>query len=110
MPRAAQQRGAAVPEWLAEIVRLHQTPVPWGAMARAAVAICGPLAAAFAFGLQSLGLLVAMGGLLGTVVDSGGPYAARLKRVASAALLGGAVGLAVGSFIHDRSWVAVIVL
>jgi uncharacterized membrane protein YccC len=110
MPPASRARDAVVPEWLVQVVRVQRTPVPWAAMVRASVAICGPLAVAFAFGLQATGLLVAMGGLLGTVVDTGGPYAVRVKRVASAALFGGATGLAIGSFIHDRAWVAVVAL
>jgi uncharacterized membrane protein YccC len=79
-------------------------------MGRAAMAICGPLAVAFAVGQRALGVLVAMGGLLGTVADKGGPYAARVKQVGSAAVFGGAAGLAVGSFIHGRGWVAVVAL
>jgi uncharacterized membrane protein YccC len=110
MRQAARLREAVVPDWLAEVVRLHRTPVPWAAMGRAAMAICGPLAVAFAVGQRAPGVLVAMGGLLGTVADKGGPYAARVKQVGSAAVFGGAAGLAVGSFIHDRGWVAVVAL
>jgi uncharacterized membrane protein YccC len=40
-------------------------PVPWPAMIRAALAICAPLAAAFALGRTALGVLPAMGGILG---------------------------------------------
>jgi hypothetical protein len=110
MRQAARLREAVVPDWLAEVVRLHRAPVPWAAMGRAAIAICGPLAVAFAVGQRAPGVLVAMGGLLGTVADKGGPYAARVKQVGSAAVFGGAAGLAVGSFIHGRGWVAVVAL
>jgi uncharacterized membrane protein YccC len=79
-------------------------------MIRAALAICVPLAVAVAAGQRALGLLIAMGGLMGTIVDRGGPYMARLKRVCSAALFGGAAGLAVGSFVHGRGWIAVVIL
>ena len=44
MREAARLREAMVPDWLAEVVRLHRAPVPWAAMGRAAIAICGPLA------------------------------------------------------------------
>jgi uncharacterized membrane protein YccC len=99
-----------VPGWLAEIVRQRRAPVPWRAMLRAAVAICVPLSVAFAAGKASLGVLPAMGGLLGTLADTGGPYLTRVKRVAAACLLGGAVGLTIGGLIHGHGWVAVIAL
>jgi uncharacterized membrane protein YccC len=110
MGQAARFRDAVVPDWLAEVVRLHRTPVPWATMIRASAATCVPLAVAFAAGQRPLGLLVSMGGLLGTVVDKGGPYQARVKRVASAAVFGGAAGLAIGSLIHGRGWIAVLAL
>jgi hypothetical protein len=86
-------------------------PVPWALMARAAIAVCGPLA----FGLivlhnSALALLPAIGGLIASVVDIGGPYPARLRRVASATVLGGATGLIIGSLIHGRGWIAFAVL
>ena len=74
--RAARLREAVVPDWLAEVVRLRRAPVPWADMIRAGCAICVPLAVAIAAGQRAIGLLVAMGGLMGTVVDKGGPYVA----------------------------------
>jgi hypothetical protein len=62
----------------------------------------------FAVGRPTIGLLPAMGGLLGTLTDRGGSYLCRVKRVGSVGALGGAVGLAVGSAIHGRGWIAVI--
>ena len=59
-------------------------------MVRAALAICGPLAVGFAAHQPALGLLPAMGGLLASVVDIGGPYPARARRVVSATVAGGA--------------------
>jgi uncharacterized membrane protein YccC len=99
-----------VPGWLAEVVRQRRAPVPWPDMARAALAICVPLSVAFATHRDSLGVLPAMGGLLGTLADTGGPYVVRVKRVGAACLLGGATGLTIGSVIHGHGWVAVIAL
>lgn len=99
-----------VPAWLVAAVRPRPAPVPWGEMLRAAIAICLPLAAGVASGQRELGLLTAMGGLLGIVVDNGGAYAHRLRRVGSAAVFGGAAGLAVSSLIHGRGWIAVVAL
>ncbi len=99
-----------VPGWLAETARLAKVPVPWADMVRATVAICVPLAIGLTAGDRVVGLLIAMGGLLGTIVDKGGPYPYRVKRVASAAIFGGAAGLAIGSAIHGRGWIAVLAL
>jgi uncharacterized membrane protein YccC len=100
----------AVPDWLVEVVRPKRAPVPWPDMARAVLAIWIPLAVGFAAGHRNLGLLPAMGGLMGVMVDSGGPYWARVRRVTCAAVFGGAAGLAIGSLIHGRGWVAVLAL
>jgi len=99
----------AVPEWLAAAARPQRSPVPWPDMFRAILAICLPLVFGMAIGLQEPGLLVALGGLLGVAIDNGGAITARMLRVGSAAA-GGAVGLALGSVLHGRGWVAVIAL
>ena len=99
-----------VPDWLAQAVRPKRAPVSRPDMARAAVAICAPLAVGLALGKGTIGSLPAMGGLLGTVADNGGPYPTRVKRVVSATVFGGAVGLTLGSVIHGHGWTAVIVL
>ena len=101
---------AAVPPWLAEVVRPAPAPVPWPAVIRAALAICGPLALGYALGSQAAGLLGAIGGLLGTVVDRGGTYPARIRRMAAAGIFGGAAGLVLGGLVHGQGWVAGAVL
>ncbi len=93
--------------WLSELTKQRRVPVPWPEMMRAALAICLPLSASLAAGKSSLGVLPAMGGLLGILADTGGPYLTRVKRVASASVLGGAVGLTIGAFIHGHGWAAV---
>ncbi len=108
--RAAAVRDAVVPDWLAEVVRPRPAPVPWPGMLRAALAICVPLAVTFLFGKGTLGVLPAIGGLLGTVVDTGGSYLNRVRRAGTAAIFGGAAGLAIGSVIHGRGWLAVAAL
>jgi uncharacterized membrane protein YccC len=99
-----------VPTWLIEAMRPRRVPVPWGLMIRAAFAVCVPLAVGFAANRIALGLLPAMGGLSVSVVDIGGPYSVRFRRVGSATGLGGTAGLVVGGLIHGRGWVAVVVL
>src|SRR5258708_14015227 len=100
----------ALPGWLTEIVRPRPAPVPWGEMIRAALAIGVPLFVGMALGRRDLGLLSAIGGLLGTVIDTGGPYLVGCKRSLRAAVFGGAGGLIVGSVIHGRGWICVVAL
>ena len=50
------------------------------------------------------------GGAVGPFADTGGPYLSRVKRVCSAAVFGGAAGLAIGSAVHGHGWLAVIAL
>jgi len=69
-----------------------------------------PLSVSLALGKGTLGVLPAMGGLLGTMADTGGPYLSRVKRVCSAAVFGGAAGLAIGSAVHGHGWLAVVAL
>jgi uncharacterized membrane protein YccC len=108
--RAAAVRAAIVPDWLAELVRPKPAPLPWPDMIRALLAVCLPLGTAFAVGKTSIGLLPALGGLLGTLTDRGGSYLFRVERVSAVGVFGGAAGLAVGSLIHGRGWIAVVAL
>jgi uncharacterized membrane protein YccC len=108
--RTAAIRAAVIPDWLAELVRPKPAPLPWPDMIRAALAICVPLGLAFAVGKTSLGLLPAAGGLLGSLTDRGGSYLYRVERVSAVGVFGGAVGLAIGSVIHGRGWIAVVAL
>ena len=108
--RAAHPADANLPGWLAEMVRPNLDPVPWGAMIRAALALCGPLAVGLTIGNPQRGVLVALGGLLVVVVDRGGPYPARIRRIVTVALVGGGAGLVAGGLIHGRGWITVAVL
>jgi uncharacterized membrane protein YccC len=96
-----------VPEWLAEVVRPKKAPIPWGAMARAVLALWVPLAVAFATGRRELALLPALGALLSITIDQGGPYWDRFKRIGASAIFGAAPGLLIGMLIHGRGWIAV---
>src|ERR1700689_1236917 len=82
-----------VPAWLVTAGRPRPAPLPWAEMLRARIASCRAGGAGIASGQRVLGLLIAMGGLLGIVVDNGGAYGTRLRRVSSAAVFGGAAGL-----------------
>jgi uncharacterized membrane protein YccC len=108
--RAAAVRAAIVPDWLAELVRPKPAPLPWPDMIRMALAVCVPLGIGLAVGKITIGLLPALGGLLGTLTDRGGSYLHRVERVSAVGIFGGAAGLAVGSAIHGRGWIAVVAL
>jgi uncharacterized membrane protein YccC len=97
----------AMPDWLTEAVRPKPAPVPWGAMVRAALAVCVPLAVGIVAGRRDIWLLLAIGGLTGTVIDTSGPYVVRVKRAVIAGVFGGGAGLVIGMLIHNRGWVAV---
>ena len=99
-----------VPDWLADVMRPKKAPVPWADMTRAVFAIWVPLAIGFITGHKEIALLPAMGGLLSVMIDQGGPFRVRVRRIGTAAIFGGAVGLTLGSLIHGRGWIAVGVL
>src|SRR5258708_33732705 len=82
----------ALPGWLTEIVRPRPAPVPWGEMIRAALAIGVPLSVGMALGRRDMGLLSALGRLLGTGIDTGGPHLGRFKRGLPAAPFRGPAG------------------
>jgi uncharacterized membrane protein YccC len=98
------------PPWLVEVVRPAPAPLPWALMVRSALAVCAPLALGLALGKHVPGLLGAIGGMLGAVVDREGTYPARLRRVAVAGVFGGAAGLILGGLVHGQGWLAVVVL
>jgi uncharacterized membrane protein YccC len=99
-----------VPYWLAEAVRPKKVQTPWPDMIRAVFAIWVPLTVGFITGRRELVMLPALGGLLSVMIDNGGPYLARVRRIGTAVVFGGAAGLVVGELIHGRGWIAVIAL
>ena len=99
-----------VPDWLADVMRPKKAPLPWPDMVRAVLAIWVPFAVGVITGHRDIALLPAMGAVLGVMVDQGGPYRVRVRRIGTAAVFGGAAGLAIGSAIHGRGWVAVIAI
>lgn len=82
-----------VPDWLTEVVRPKKVRPPWGTMLRSVIAIWVPLAAGFLTGRAEVAMLPAMGGLLSIMIDNGGPLRSRVRRVSTAMLVGGAVGI-----------------
>jgi len=69
-----------------------------------------PMAVGLASGHLAPGVLAGVGGLIATMGDRTGPYLMRVRRVAAAAVFGGAAGLLIGTAINGRGWVAVPVM
>ena len=104
------------PAWLEELLRTKHPPVPWPDVARFAVAIPAPLAAAIAIdgGIRATTALGAAvfattGALAATLAPMGGPLRDKLRRTASAALFGG-LGLLVGRYAIGGGWQPVVVI
>jgi len=107
---ARARRPPQVPEWLTELAQSSGGPAPWAQMSHAVLAIAAPVAVGLAAGHLVAGLLAGVGGLLATMADRTGPYLMRVRRVATAAVFGGAAGLLIGMAIYGRGWVAVPVM
>ena len=90
------RRPPRVPEWLAEVARPGGGPVPWAQMGHAVLAIAVPVAVGLAAGHLVAGVVAGLGGLIATMADRAGPYLVRVRRVAVAAIFGGAAGLLIG--------------
>ncbi|NWF26904.1 FUSC family protein [Streptomyces sp. PKU-EA00015] len=94
------------PAWLIRGLRPQDAPVPWAAVARAAVALSAPLAAGLASGQPAYGALASMGALSGVIGDTADAYRMRLLNIAVPQLFG-AVGVTLGTLVYGQGWVAV---
>ncbi|MFC8508581.1 FUSC family protein [Streptomyces sp. NPDC057411] len=97
------------PAWLTAGLRPQPTPVPWAAVARAAIALSAPLAVGFAVGQPAYGALVAMGALSGVIGDTADAYRMRIYNIAVPQLFG-ALGVTLGTLVFGQGWLAVAVL
>ncbi|MGW8729325.1 FUSC family protein [Streptomyces sp. NPDC055808] len=108
--KRADERGRqgrlAPPEWLIGGLRPAPTPIPWPAVARAAVAMAAPLAAGMATGQSAYGALASMGALSGVIGDTADAYRMRIFNIAVPQLYG-AIGVTVGSLVFGHGWLAV---
>jgi uncharacterized membrane protein YccC len=104
------RRPPRVPDWLTDIARPSGGPVPWGQMVHAVLAIAVPMAVGLATGHLTPGVVAGLGAALATMADRVSPYLMRVRRAATAGLLGGTVGLLIGIAINGRGWVTVPVM
>ncbi|WP_328311886.1 FUSC family protein [Streptomyces sp. NBC_00442] len=99
----------APPEWLIGGLRPAPTPIPWPAVARAAIALATPLAVGLATGQSAYGALASMGALSGVIGDTADAYRMRIFNIAVPQLFG-ALGVTVGSLVFGHGWLAVAAL
>ncbi|MEW2139132.1 FUSC family protein [Streptomyces sp. NPDC005409] len=107
--RRARHRPLAPPAWLLNGLKPSAAPIPWAAVARAAVAMSAPLAAGFALDEPEYGALASMGALSGIIGDTADAYRMRVLNIAVPQLLG-AVGVTLGTLVYGHGWLAVGVL
>jgi uncharacterized membrane protein YccC len=108
------ERGLRAPAWLEELVRTSRPVVPWRDVARFAVVVPAPLAVAIAVGGISgsalgAGVFATMGSLAATLAPQSGPLRGRMRRIASASLLGG-LGLVIGHGLTGGGWQPVLLM
>ena len=101
----------AAPHWLVQLVRLGPAPIRWPLVARAALAIAGPIAVGLALGDLATGVQTSIGALCGTFVARAGPYSFRLRRIGYSCLAG-TTGFFLGGVSAGHGWLtsAVMVL
>ncbi|WP_369234506.1 FUSC family protein [Streptomyces sp. R21] len=108
MSRPSRQlpRTLTPPDWLVRNLQPQQAPIPWAAVARAAVAMALPLAIGLAVGQPAYGALASMGALSGVIGDTADAYRMRIFNIAIPQLFG-ALGVTVGSLVYGQGWLAV---
>jgi uncharacterized membrane protein YccC len=93
----------AAPHWLSALLKPKPAPIDWKRATRAAVAVAGPIAIGLAVGHLSIGILVSIGALVGTVTAVSGPYRDRWRRT-GLAVLAGAIGFLLGDLVGEHGW------
>ncbi|MFC7305826.1 FUSC family protein [Streptomyces monticola] len=112
MPRESPAARLAPPEWLVRSLgslKPQAAPVPWPAVARAAVGMALPLALGLAAGYPAYGAIAAMGALSGVIGDTATSYRMRVYNIAVPQCFG-AVGVTLGTLVYGHGWLAVAVV
>ncbi|MFF7443408.1 FUSC family protein [Streptomyces sp. NPDC008122] len=97
------------PAWLTAGLKPAPAPIPWAAVARAAIALSVPLAVGLATGRPAYGALVSMGALSGVIGDTADAYRMRVFNIAVPQAFG-ALGVTLGTLVYGEGWAAVAVL
>ncbi|MFD9068888.1 FUSC family protein [Streptomyces lasiicapitis] len=96
----------APPDWLVRSLKPQPAPIPWAAVARAAIAMSLPLAIGMAAGEPAYGALASMGALSGVIGDTADAYRMRILNIAVPQLFG-ALGVTLGALVFGHGWAAV---
>src|SRR5213592_330476 len=107
MRTTSPARRLTPPDWLVRTLRPHPAPIPWAAVARAALALSLPLAIGLAAGQPAYGALASMGALSGVIGDTADAYRMRILNIAVPQLFG-AAGVTLGSLVYGHGWTAVV--
>ncbi|MFE9765376.1 FUSC family protein [Streptomyces sp. NPDC005808] len=94
------------PDWLVRNLKPQPAPIPWAAVARAAIAMTLPLAIGLAAGQPGYGALASMGTLSGVISDTADAYRMRILNIAVPQLFG-AIGVTIGTLAFGHGWVTV---
>ncbi|MFI5758687.1 FUSC family protein [Streptomyces sp. NPDC051569] len=94
------------PAWLTAGLRPQPAPIPWAAVARAAVALSVPVAVGLALDRPDYGAIVAIGALSGVISDTADAYRMRILNIAVPQLFG-ALGVTLGTLVFGQGWFAV---
>ncbi|MFJ2828793.1 FUSC family protein [Streptomyces sp. NPDC087263] len=94
------------PDWLVRNLKPQPAPIPWAAVARAAIAMSLPLAIGLAVGQPAYGALSSMGALFGVIGDTADAYRMRILNIAVPQLFG-AAGVTIGSLAFGHGWLTV---
>ena len=106
MPRQSPISRLTPPDWLVRNLQPKPAPVPWAAVARAAIAMALPLAVGLAAGQPGYGALASMGALSGVIGDTADAYRMRILNIAVPQLFG-AIGVTIGALAYGHGWVTV---
>ncbi|MFD4523746.1 FUSC family protein [Streptomyces sp. NPDC058470] len=94
------------PDWLVRNLKPQPAPVPWAAVARAAISMSLPLTIGLAAGQPAYGALASMGALTGVIGDTADAYRMRILNIAVPQLFG-AIGVTIGTLVFGHGWVTV---
>lgn len=108
-PEPGPAPDVAAPHWLTQLLTPAKVPIDWKRATRSMFAVALPIAIGLAIGNISLGALVSIGALCGTVTSISGPYRDRFRR-SGLAVLAGAIGFFLGGVAGEHGWWTVVLI
>jgi uncharacterized membrane protein YccC len=114
MSRSPLPPGTPTSSFVRELVRARKAPVPWDLAVITAIAVAVPVALVLPFmthdpAILGIGVLAAMGALVASLADRGGPAVDRVRRIVTTSVFA-AVGLLAGSFAFGDDVATVLIV